>query len=1349
MTDRQQGPRRRVFRHQTPRAPAERNRENQKNAETFENYALLIFEDIAVQKVEKEQGRQLSAEERKAVVASLSGREALRTFISTQVSDAKKNELAKKIMGKEVRAEYEALVKSFLEEKIGIPSPELEEAAVPLNQKPESKTSLSRQEARALEHFFKSQIGILTQIAALHDNNDVRVSADKERIQERTDELYKKLIKRIPKELRQEYGERELRQQINSYITHYQNFLQQIKENVEIPTTKEGQENLLNTFINQLEVKPEQAIDSPDPLAAILQAEFRKSAQVGKLPVYPRGSGIMAQIEKTGGPVVLENAAGWVETSAISVGFMMVLKKIFPEAELILYPISLGCAVAISYGSNIPFKNKALKEVAATGKIIGSVIETIKENRLTATLLAVTVAGFITPAVDVAIERGLTSREVAQRVEEKLSPAREALRRAGNEFPNFVQNLRGQLRALVDVEAYPDRISEYQRQYPDMIFGESGEEGSGPIYNAKRRLFFGESPPGQQNVHMLHIVSQARTEAGLLSGESLPDSLDRLHTEFLEETEARRTRIAELVVQITRLNARVGSQSIAEIGFKGGVLGIAPTDPVEIERPRAELATLLAAQGNAYETMRTEALRRIEILTSASEELLPGSSLSVTLPAFSLLTHFRDFINVELSQEHPLIEDFSRQIAEVMHKDDLLQLTGEEREEALERYMEEYRQVAETMVGSIGATFSVGATFLIFLFRAFATLRRGKRVREQHSFHLNEARRAEEERIDDIHKFVNETLRKFFPSIPEVSRIRIRVALREFIAKKVVELEGNTDTGIRIKHWLLSNFFERSQNSEDTEALASVKKVLVGLQDDPQYVIELIDTLYPGYRQLTSGLEYDLDVLAQISSGGELTDEQIQRFKGRFESPEKYIDKLNAQRLEATYAGFARELGDTDLEYSALEHILADIKVGADTYGVFTVPSEVSAAENKGITEKINAKRYTWARAKGGVRLSHEISTEDQFVMRRVAEETEAAKIIIRMMRENRTRREEVAKRIGKLEEIFVTRELQATTPGTINIPKSVLGGEIKSIRDKLAAGTGMFEDVAGDVRKNLFISGVSQEDFNKQASYEVSDQLETMARSLLHSQQFGDFLYALNDGRSKEERLFVDLGIVYGTKLDKSLSEESINVPGFALRIRVLDKNKTEVGFEDFQMGKVLLTGKSPTDSAAIFFESKNGWARWAMLRLEGRFRKEWLQKHYAEGDQNKAQEGIFRASGDREKKDKEWLDKFYNKTVLAWAQAEKARELIRKKGQITQEELQLFMHPLQDFVNNDVPSRKEIERVIDLYYEKVQLRNIIDAIRATGVRLSGLTLDLSKWVVAKSSENKNKQTLPISEYR
>lgn len=1205
------------------------------------------------------------------------------------------------------------------------------------------ETGLNRRQQEEMHAFIKKHIGIVMQIAAL-GAEDTRLD-DLDRTDERKDQLYTQLLARLPKELRPTPGssdETAIRKEVASYIRVYRENVEQLKGKFDIPKTKEGQENLLRSFVEQYAANPEKAIETNDPLVAILQAEFRKNPRVAALPRFPRGSGAFARAEQAGVGVVLEDAAGWVETSVISAGFMMALHTYLPLVGL-EYVLSMIAAITLSYGSNIPVKNIALKKVMETGNVVEAYRQTVLENPIKSSVLMGVVLAAIAPALDSAIKEGLTSQKVATEIEKSLKPAEAALQNSASEFPRFIATLESQLNALVTAEGHPEKISAFQQEFPGMTFGASGNAGEGPIYHAKERLFFGKSTAENvsSSTEALRIVKEARAQAGLEGNQSLPQELTELYTEFLSETEPRRDRITALLAEVHGIDETMMKQDINYLLLHTGVLGKAPVSPSEVIPARAELEKLLIEQGEAYAAMRATAKKKIDILAEASKKLLPGSELSLTFPEFSLLKSFQDFIHVELSPEHPLIHEFSLKIASVLHQEELMHLSPEQKQKKLEELAPQYLQQADVLVKSIGITFSFTATFLLLGLRTFGSLRRARRIREQQEFHLKEAKEGEEAVIDDLHVFVNGTLRKFYPAYPEVTRVRVRMAVREFMSRKVVELGGNPETQERIKHWIFSNFAERGQNSEDTEALAGVKKMLASLQDDPKQVAELLETLFPGYKNLSESLGHDLEAMQKVAQGAPLSSAEIEEFKTRFENPQRFAERVNTLRMEATYAALDRKLADLDLQYTAFEHILADVKVGADTYGVFTEGDTTSAEENRGVTSIINTKRYIWRKnRKDGSIGAPDISERDQQVMRRVAEETEAAKVIIRLMRENRTDREETLTARGELDQAFVTRQIKEGKAQAIKVPASVFEGRAKTVRDRLNAGAGMFQDVAQDVRSKL--QGIPREELNKAAEYSVSDQLNAMAEKLLSSEAFKSFIYNLNVGRSASEKLTVGLGVIYGPKVEKSVSESSIDVPGFALRLRIVDKNKREVGNEDFQMSHVLLTNKSPAIAADIF----QRWTGGACNRLEAKFKKQWLTEHFISGDAQKAQEGIFRSSGSQER-DEAWLDNFYTRTLLAWKRAEVARGLVEKRS-ISEREMAFFIEPKPAFVYNDVPSKAEMKRVLNVFYEQRESRGFFDTLRSVNVRAKGLVVDLNNWSVVQSSQNKKKERIPVTEY-
>jgi hypothetical protein len=1216
-----------------------------------------------------------------------------------------------------------------------------------------------RKERNKLARIGKAQIGTLKTISELVASE--AYSAGDSRTRERVEELLGALLKKVPKKLRKEVGDTFLRNEFETFIRQYDASLEEIKKfGAEVPTTKEGQEALFLEYVQKAIAPAEKPIDAKDPLAAMLQAKFRTSPEVAKLARYPKHSGPAAQLERTGFPAGAENLAGWVETSAVSVGFMMALKQaidavlptlqalhvqINPDSEA-THITSLAAAAVVSYALNIPVKNAYLQAVMLTGKLSHAFVDTVKKHPIKSVVLAGTVLGVIGPAIDHAIEGGLTARDISERIERVLTPAEQALQEAGNEFPQFVQTLRGQLHALVTAEAYPERIPEFRERYPSMSFGESGDGGEGPIYWSKVFLFEGTQAPASADAptpEMLRIVRNARAEAGLEEGQSLADALQEDYEAYLEETAARRARIAALVLQIHQLTVDIGKQNIASIGVQAGLMGQDPKSPSEIIRPREELEQLLREQGQAYEALRTEASRKISVLTRASEELLPGSSLSIELPTYSLTQQFNDFIELDLTMEHPLIRDMSEDLAVLFHKDELEPLTGRERQSAIEQFAVEYRAVSEAAVRSIGTSFAFGATFLILLFRAMGSLRRGRRLRELHKFHLAEARAAEEERIDDTYEFVNTTLRSFFPSYPEVSRLRVRSALREFMFRKVAALDGDPEMKERVRHWITSNFFERGQNSEDTEALAAVKEVLSRLQEKNEYVIEFLDTLFPGYSKLTTTLDHDLALLGHVGQGKDLPEEEVERLKKRFQSAEKFRNQVNSERLETTYNALVRERADIELENTILQRINEDVLEGSDTYKVFGSDQENAVQEGSSRLASIDAKNYVFSFNEGDKDIHwSDISKDDQMLMRRVAEQTEASRIMVGLMRENRARLKSVEDKISKLDQTIITRQIQYQTGANLTVPSSTLKGEAASVRDTVSVGNGMFEDVAAAVRERL--GTIPRDTATKGESYLVSDQIDAMVNKVFRTKEYTRFLRMLNLGRAPAEQLSVDFKVVYDIKMDQT-AESDVEIPGFSLRLQVRDKKGNVLGYEDFQMSHVLMKNRDPLSSAVTF----DRWVGGSMFRQEASFRKEWLKKHYAQLDKTRDKDGVFKASGSYEQ-DKARIEKFYKEYPLRWKQAREARTLINSFGKISSQDLDIFINPPKNFVDDDLPKKEDVLRVVAAYYRETESKGFFDSFRARAVRAQGFEINIPGWSIVKSKQNseRKKKAIPLAEY-
>ncbi len=147
--------------------------------------------------------------------------------------------------------------------------------------------------------------------------------------------------------------------------------------------------------------------------------------------------------------------------------------------------------------------------------------------------------------------------------------------------------------------------------------------------------------------------------------------------------------------------------------------------------------------------------------------------------------------------------------------------------------------------------------------------------------------------------------------------------------------------------------------------------------------------------------------------------------------------------------------------------------------------------------------------------------------------------------------------------------------------------------------------------------------------------------------------------------------------------------------------------------MSKVIAVNTDPKSAATTFYN----FARKAMLELETKFRKEWLERHYAYGDAQRASEGVFTTSGNRDT-DLEWIRNFYSNTRLRWYRAEQARRLIGQTNQITEGQLNLFLEDDPQFEYKDIPSEIEMRRVVDSYYSKIQSKGIIGGIRSFGTR-------------------------------
>ncbi len=501
--------------------------------------------------------------------------------------------------------------------------------------------------------------------------------------------------------MRDSVGERAIRQELELYVRNYRSYTEDLKGQVGTPETKEQQYDRLRAFVSQYAKAPTKDIKTDDPLVAMLQAEFRKNPRISELSTHPRGSGFLAMVEQSRVPVVLEDVAGWAETSIVSAGVMMALRTVFPQVA-VAHLLSIAIAIAISYGSNIPLKNRFLKRVMKNLDVMKAMAETVVENPIKTAVIFGSVGFAISPAFNSSVREGLTSQTVAAEVETKLKPAEDAFNAENPNFEHYVTRLDAQLNALTTAEwdTSTETMARLHQEFPGMTFGESGDGGKGNIYHGKRNIFFGEAAPSTTHLpaDMLATIAEARHSAGLTGTQSLADNLREYHRQFEEQTRVRRARIVELFVTVHSVAGEMKKQDIPYLMLNSGVLGNAPVPPDTIEPARAELEHLLHAQGEDEKTFETEVQRRVNVLTAASTALHSGGSISLDLPESNAAQAFQDFMGVNLHPEHPLIKKFSQELAQIFDRDKLSGLTEHDREHLITADAPQYREVAKIMV---------------------------------------------------------------------------------------------------------------------------------------------------------------------------------------------------------------------------------------------------------------------------------------------------------------------------------------------------------------------------------------------------------------------------------------------------------------------------------------------------------------------------------------------------------------------------------------------------------------------------------------------------------------------------
>ncbi len=1250
------------------------------------------------------------------------------------------------------------------------------------------RISVSEKEVRKeLKMFLIRNAGLMTQLVTqlseLETKGEELSEEKREAIENLVDSIIGNLQKNAGKnkKLKESVPSRET---LVEFAENYIHNVNQLRDVIPVPETEKAREAMFRNLTQSLLVRPETELKTTDPLIAAVQSRLQTTRRPGKVATYPKGSGAGAAIEKTGIRQASELALSWTETSLASVGVALAIARLlYGPAYMVTAPIktvSIIIGVIISYVLNLPLKNAIIQEILQTGKVMPALMKVADKHKVGTFSILATTFLVTSTAFDDSMEKALTSqaasKEIAKAVgetEERLAVAKGLkLTEKGEEvgkvsinsvfnisdqlFSDHERNLKQQVDAGLDAELDPDKITELQKRFPGMSFGQSGNGGDGPLYYSKRALFLGEEFNAKVPGNYREIVLDARREAGLLDENgkslSLAEGQEKLYQEYLnaitapierddtKEDESHRARVLRLLAEIQELQGKLKGQNFATAFVGAAFHGEAPVNPEAIAHKQKLLKEEFKAIGTLYGEFHGKAETQIKTVQEASNSLLEGSELSLQVPEFSFADALAPVLEVTPTQKDPRVTTISGFLAE--------NLGGEAKE---------YIFAAQGINKVASVLLSMGIIFGPTLLFGFSFRSRGRRTREDQPFHVEDLRKVEEEQVDELEATINEKVAPFLPGFPRVNRLRIRIALREFIAKKVVELSDSPEMGKKTKDWMITEFLKPGQVSPDTKVLQGFGKVLDKLRGDPKYGAEFFETIFPGYARLMKGMQGDLDVMSLMARKEDepITPKDQEFIRKRLGSAQNYQETMDQVRFESAYAHLARELADSDVEYKCLEHILSDIKVGADTYKVFGRGSEgetVVAAENRGITNIINAQQYRWTPA-GGPGFIHQ---EHQRVMRQVAEDVAGTTEIQHAMAENIRHRETVRARLKKLQEVMVSHQLK--TPNaqkrTLSLPKTVLDGDVASLRDELSVGAGIFNDVAHDVRRRL--QGVPREGIVQDKTFSVEVQLNEIAKQFYASSRYKRLVTDLQREWGTEGALQPDLLLVYSKKAKRALDGSSeVDVPGFSLRVRLLKPNGEELRLDDdgkeikvtedtradaqdFQMSKQLLTNSDPMRSAGSFI----AWASGSLKNLRTKATKNWLREKYLQGDRNRRKESQFQLPSSREEA-KQWLDNFYTRKALAYKRADRARVLLQKDS-IVNEDLE------EDFFKNDptygrIPPRDQVERVLDLYYGKINKKGL-GRISASIDRTRGLKLDLSE---VGTVEVAGKKSMKLAEYR
>ncbi len=1113
----------------------------------------------------------------------------------------------------------------------------------------------------------------------------------------------------------------------------------------DLPQRPEGGIDGFAQYLDRVLARPDSGFGTENPFAAGLMARFQEIATPAKVPLYPKGSPISSQFERVGGRLAGEATLSYMELSIFSV---TITKTAAAFGVALSGPAAIALAVVACTTIIFPGRNELFKSIIETdGNVVAGLKRFVKRKpKFAATALALiggVALGGVGYSIDRSIEDGAKSgaaaEQLGQAVEGTGAPGESIIERmqTSDTMPALVQRLPRIVDALLRAEQFPDQRAQIQEEFGDVLSpGGTGNEGTGPVYAARCYLFGRPIPPtAALNPEHRRLIDQARAEAGFNQGETIEAFVGRQYQDYIRDTAEAKARATELARQISENRETLSDQTFTSI-FVGSVFHFEGSmSQEEALAPRAELEQHLRTIEARYNAMRQNVENANRILSSASEQIAPGTGLTLRLPPFTLNEVFAPLFGVTPNESHPIAEQWAEQIASAAG--------GEP---------EQYYSVARNLIrGTSGLAALILALGMIPLFYTGA-LRRNRKLKEREVHHIAEAREAENEYVDQLVEQCN-FIRPYIPGNPEVTPFRARFALRQLVMSKSPVILGEDANRItRFKHWFVSNYLERGKVTDDTEALKDYAKVLRALQTDAKLSEELLETLYPGFTALTTALGNDQAVLLKLSAGGKMTAEEAGRLKQMAESPWQFADKVNRAQLECAYATAQAEFHTLESEYTCLSHILEDVMTGANKYEIFNpfTNEEDLHLETRNMAEAINTYEYLYTQ--DGRR--PQLSEEHQRVMRRIAAETQAAKVIMMIMAENRNKVDSLKEEIGKVERAFITRQLKDINKDgfKFSIPKSMVDGDDPETRELLTASAGAFQDVAKDVKLRLGgLTGLAnegrgadesvaeiietltnarggiddasilhvkelleeikqkgKEEKNEKITVEkvsVQEQLDAMAQRLFEPRVLQALLADLNYGRHPDEQLNVELQPVYDIKGQQlPASDTRIDIPGCILRFRVLDSGNREVVRNDFQMSHVLLEGRKPKFAADKFGIWLNGAIRNAKLES----RKQWLEQ-FVSGDENKNREGtlILDTFGNQDKSNV-WLDTFYHATVLKWRRAETARALQGATRPIKPEALDIFDEKYdREGISYDATARPETMREIIELHHRLPLWN------------------------------------------